>query len=417
MNYYLKYIILFTVFYIVYYSFSTFVKKSIIIEGIRNKIIYFGQTINLTNPDAYAYSNGIILAFYSQNKKGGVHGNTLNLQIYDDNYEAEKAIDNAKILIDYQNVLALIGSWGTPTTYAVYNNVIKDRNVPFIGPYTGGNLLFNNFDKNVIMIRDSYKNEMNTMLLHMKSKKKHNICIFYQNDDFGKGCLNDLIECVNDNNYHINIISKGSYQPGTTLYYDGLNEMFKTDPYNFDSQNIMNKIDAIIFICTSIQKSQLIRYFKKVNPNIYIYTTSFSGSLTKFKDGKNLNTDNIYYTDITDNVSEKNPSIYKTINTEIAEYNKLKNKKQQFIFSDKIFNGWILGKLIIQALESIEEGTINRKKLIDSFYKIKDFKIDDYIIGPFIDNVNNVGRKGIYLYGYDNKSKKYKYIKTYKSVY
>jgi len=417
MEYYIKYIIVFIILLTIYYSFREFVKKSIIVEGIRNKMIYFGQTINLKNPDAAAYSNGIILAFYIQNQKNGIRGNKIILQIYDDDYKPEKAIDNAKLLIDYQNVLALIGTWGTPTTYAIYNNVIKDRDIPLISPYTGGNLLFNNFYKHIIITRDSYRNEMNTMLQHMKSKDKKNLCIFYQNDDFGKSCFTDLTECINDNNYDINIISKGSYEPGTTLYYDGLSSMLKTEPYNFNSQHIINKIDVAIFICTSIQKPQLIRYFKTIKPDIYIYTTSFSGDLTKFKNKKKINTDNIYYTDITNNVSIAYPKAYKTINTEIEEYNKTKSKKGNFKFSEKFFNGWTVGKLIIQALESIQEGSISRKTLIDSFYIKKNFKIDDYIFGPFIDNVNNVGNKGIYLYKFSSKTKKYQYIKYYKSIY
>jgi hypothetical protein len=415
---YTKYIILFTVFYILYYIFSKFVKNSIVIEGIQNKQLYFGQTIFLENIDAFEYSNGVVLAFYSQNKKGGVHGNTLNIQIYDDNYEVEKAIDNSKLLIDYQNVLALIGIWGVDISYSIYKNVITNRNIPLIAPYTGGDLLFNNFDKRVILTRISYKNEINTMLLHMKSKGKKNLCVFHPNDKYGNGCLNNITQCIIDNNYHINLIYSGSYPHGTEFFYNGLNQMFKTEPYNFDNINhYLNKVDSLILICTGVQKNQLIRYFKTINPSIYIYTTSFSGDNVDFTH-KTLNTDNIYLIAANRDIQKKYPIIYKNINNEINEYNKdLSSRDKPFKYSQKFFNGWTVGKLIIQALESIEEGTINRKNLINSFYKKKDFQIDDYTFGPFIDNVNNIGKHQAHLYKYKSKIKKYEYLKSYKSVY
>ena len=75
----------------------------------------------------------------------------------------KKAVQNAKLLVDYQNVLALIGTWGTPTNIGILNDVIQDKTVPIISPLTGSNVLYNNFDKRIILTRDSYKNEINTI--------------------------------------------------------------------------------------------------------------------------------------------------------------------------------------------------------------------------------------------------------------
>ena len=47
--------------------------------------------------------------------------------MYDDKYEPTLSISNSKILVDYFNVLALIGSFGTPTTVAILNETIKNR--------------------------------------------------------------------------------------------------------------------------------------------------------------------------------------------------------------------------------------------------------------------------------------------------
>jgi hypothetical protein len=410
---YTKYIILFTIFYIIYYFFSRFVKKSIIIEGVKDKNIYFGQTFNFRNPDAKALSNGIMLAFYTENKKGGVHGNFINLQIYDDEYKPEKAIDNSKLLVDYQNVLALIGTWGTTIINSIYYNVIIDRDTPLIGTYTADDSMYSTFDRRLIITRDSNKNEMNTILKHITEKRKKNICVFYQGDQFGTSCLNNISECITDNNYPVNILFTGSYVSGTKFFYNEFKKMFNTLPHD-DKNHIIHKIDAVILICTTIQKPNLIKYFKRVKPDLFIYTMSASGELHNFNK-KDLNNDNIYYTDIIPNIYKKYPNACKTIHSEINKYNHTENNK--IVLSNKLFIGWTVGKLIVGALEAIPQGTISRKTLIDSFYKKKDFQIDDYTFGPFIDNINNVGQKGISLYKYSVKNKKYEYIKTYKSVY
>src|SRR3546814_6351616 len=62
--------------------------------------------------------SGILAAFAEANSKGGIAGRQLELKSYDDGYEPERAIAHTKTLITQDQVFALIGGVGTPTSSA-----------------------------------------------------------------------------------------------------------------------------------------------------------------------------------------------------------------------------------------------------------------------------------------------------------
>jgi branched-chain amino acid transport system substrate-binding protein len=417
---YIKYAIIVITIFTIYKIFSTFVKRQIIVKGVSNNTIYFGQTINLKNQLSRSYSNGFVVAFNTINKAGGVHNKYINLLVYDDDYNVKKAIQNARLLVDYQNVLGLIGSWGTPTTIGIMNNVIQDKNVPVIAPCTGTNSLYDKFDKRIILTRDSYKNEINTIVKHATSNGKMNMGVIYQNDEYGISCFSDLTDCILDNKYKLEIVASGSYERNSRFYYNGLKSLFGIEPYDFDKfkgSSRVNEIDCVLLICTSYQKNKLLEYFKFIKPEMYIYTLSLSGDLSSRLINK-VNMDNIYYTDVLPDVKTVYPKAYKEVQNEILEFNKtIQIKEDRVKFNHSLFEGWIAGKMIIEALNRLGPASINRETFIDIFYKIQNFRINDYSMGPYIYDKNNVGDKSIYLYKYNIKNKKYNILKKYKSDY
>ena len=82
---------------------------------------------------------GILAAFQEVNLAGGVHGRTLELTSLDDAYEPEAAIANTEKLIDTEQVFALIGAVGTPTSRSAVP-VATAAKVPYIAPFTGASL-------------------------------------------------------------------------------------------------------------------------------------------------------------------------------------------------------------------------------------------------------------------------------------
>jgi ABC-type branched-subunit amino acid transport system substrate-binding protein len=87
--------------------------------GVFDNRIVFGQSAAFNGPAAalgLRMREGILASFKEANAAGGVGGRRLELVPYDDGYEPEKAIANAKHLIDEDGVFALVGEVGTPTS-------------------------------------------------------------------------------------------------------------------------------------------------------------------------------------------------------------------------------------------------------------------------------------------------------------
>ncbi|MGJ7605971.1 ABC transporter substrate-binding protein [Variovorax sp. LT1R20] len=108
----------------------------------------------------------------------------------DDGYEPDRCAANTQKLIE-EDVFALFGYIGTPTSLAALPLAVKDK-IPFIAPFTGAMSLREPFHKNVFHLRASYNDETALMvkqLTHLGLKK---IAVFYQNDAYGKAGLDGV---------------------------------------------------------------------------------------------------------------------------------------------------------------------------------------------------------------------------------
>ncbi len=91
-------------------------------QGVFKNRLVFGQSAAFKGPAAalgIGMREGLLAAFNEANTAGGVSGRMLELVSYNDGYEPEKAIANTNRLIREDNVFALIGEVGTPTSKAV----------------------------------------------------------------------------------------------------------------------------------------------------------------------------------------------------------------------------------------------------------------------------------------------------------
>src|SRR5437762_12631149 len=90
--------------------------------GVFDNRILFGQSAPLEGPAAalgLGMREGILAAFHEANTVGGVKGRRLELVSRDDGYEPDRAIENTNQLMKTDQVFALIGEVGTPTSQAV----------------------------------------------------------------------------------------------------------------------------------------------------------------------------------------------------------------------------------------------------------------------------------------------------------
>jgi branched-chain amino acid transport system substrate-binding protein len=111
--------------------------------GVTPNGILVGQSAALSGPASdlgLEMRKGITAYFERVNKAGGVNGRALTLKSLDDGYEATRAAANTRTLIESDQVFALLGYVGTPTSEAA-KPIFTAAKVPFVGPFTGAELL------------------------------------------------------------------------------------------------------------------------------------------------------------------------------------------------------------------------------------------------------------------------------------
>ncbi|WP_035053277.1 ABC transporter substrate-binding protein [Andreprevotia chitinilytica] len=159
--------------------------------GITDSEILLGQSAAMSGPAAElgkGVNRGAKAYFDWINQHGGVNGRKIKLVALDDGYEPDRAEANTKTLIDNQQVFALFGYVGTPTSNAALPLVSK-ASVPFIAPFTGADSLRTPLNRAVFNVRASYRDEAEEIAESMVKMGMKTVNVFYQNDAYGKAGL------------------------------------------------------------------------------------------------------------------------------------------------------------------------------------------------------------------------------------
>lgn len=145
-----------------------------------------GQTTALTGPAAASareVTQGARLVLDAVNRRGGVHGQSIELVTLDDRYEPDAAAANARQLID-QGVLALFLTRGTPTTQAILP-LLGPARIPLIAPSTGAKIFHRPVQPWVFNVRASYQREAEKGIRHMGMFGMTRIGLLQVDDSFG----------------------------------------------------------------------------------------------------------------------------------------------------------------------------------------------------------------------------------------
>ena len=164
--------------------------------GVSDERVLFGQSAAFSGPASELGLNmrlGIQAAFEEANATGGVHGRRLELTTLDDAYEPEAAITNTKQLIEQENVFALIGAVGTPTSRSAVP-VAVEANTPYLAPFTGAAFLRGeDLHDVVINLRASYNQETEEMVARLTNDLGvSRIALLYQDDSYGRAGYNGV---------------------------------------------------------------------------------------------------------------------------------------------------------------------------------------------------------------------------------
>ena len=149
--------------------------------------ILIGQTAGFTGAVGAGVketTDGAKLYIDAVNAKGGVAGQKIELLSLDDKFDPKLAFENARKLIEEQNVVAMFLTRGTPHTEAIIP-LLDKYGVPLVGPSTGAMVLHQPIKKHVFNVRATYQREAEKAVTHLNSMGISRIGIIYADDSFG----------------------------------------------------------------------------------------------------------------------------------------------------------------------------------------------------------------------------------------
>jgi branched-chain amino acid transport system substrate-binding protein len=131
--------------------------------------------------------------FKKINAEGGINGRKINFISYDDGYSPPKAVEQARKLVESDEVLLIFNPLGTPSNSAI-QKYLNSKKVPQL--FVGSGATKWNDPKDfpwTMGWQPSYESEARVYAKFlMKEKPDGKIGVLYQNDDFGKDYVKGL---------------------------------------------------------------------------------------------------------------------------------------------------------------------------------------------------------------------------------
>jgi ABC-type branched-subunit amino acid transport system substrate-binding protein len=216
--------------------------------GATDTEIKIGQTMPYSGPaSGYGTQGKTELAYWKMiNSKGGINGRKVTLLTMDDGYSPPKTVEQTRKLIEQDEILADIGSLGTPTNSAI-QKYLNGKKVPHILVSTGAAKW--NDPKNFPWTTPFYPPYAQEAKIYgryvVKELPSAKVGVIYQNDDFGKDYLRGFKEGLGER--ADSIVKELTYEV--------------TDP-TIDSQIVALKsagVDVVLTIATPKFGAQSIR--------------------------------------------------------------------------------------------------------------------------------------------------------------
>jgi branched-chain amino acid transport system substrate-binding protein len=169
--------------------------------GVTDKEIKIGNIMPYSGPaSAYGVIGRVEAAYFRKiNDEGGINGRKIDFISYDDGYSPPKTVEQARKLVEDDQVLLIFNSLGTPTNTAI-EHYMNDAKVPQLFVATGATKWNNPKQFPWTMgWQPSYQTEAGIYAKYiLKNKPSAKIGVLYQNDDYGKDYLKGLTDGLGD---------------------------------------------------------------------------------------------------------------------------------------------------------------------------------------------------------------------------
>lgn len=319
-------------------------------DGVSADKIVFGQATALEGP-ASALGQGMKLgleaAFTEVNKAGGVKGRKLELKSVDDGYEPTKSIEAVKKLLEADKVFAIAGTVGTPTAAAT-QPIATAAGAPFIGAFTGAEVLREPYKPLVMNVRASYFQETEAMVEHLtKDLGASKIAIMYQDDAFGQAGLAGVRKALDKR--QMQLAGEGTFERNTVAVKTALLAIRKAEP------------QAVIMISPYKPAAEFIKLARQIKFDSTFVNISFVGSDALAKELGPAGAGVV----VTQVVPFPRDAAIPVVGRYQASLKASASDAQPSFVS---LEGYLVGRMIVAALEKIN-GDLTRQALVEAVQK------------------------------------------------
>jgi ABC-type branched-subunit amino acid transport system substrate-binding protein len=169
--------------------------------GVTDTEIKIGNIMPYSGPaSAWSVVGRTEAAYFRKiNAEGGINGRKINFISYDDAYSPPKAVEQARKLVESDEVLLIFGPLGTPSNTAI-QRYMNAKKVPQLFVQTGATKWNDphNFPW-TIGWQPNYQNEARIYAKYiLRERPNARIAVLYQNDDYGKDYLKGLKDGLGD---------------------------------------------------------------------------------------------------------------------------------------------------------------------------------------------------------------------------
>jgi len=182
--------------------------------GATDTEIKIGNIMPYSGPaSAYGVIGRTEAAYFKKiNDEGGINGRKINFISYDDGYSPPKTVEQARKLVESDEVLLIFNSLGTPPNSAIHK-YMNSKKVPQLFVATGATKW--NDPKDFPWTMGWQPNYQSETQIYAKYILKHTpnakIAVLYQNDDYGKDYLKGLKDGLGDKAASM-IVAEESYE-------------------------------------------------------------------------------------------------------------------------------------------------------------------------------------------------------------
>ncbi len=169
--------------------------------GASDTEIVIGNIMPYSGPaSAYGVQGKTEAAYFKMiNNAGGINGRKIKFISYDDSYSPPKTVEQARKLVESDEVLFIFNALGTPPNSAIHK-YMNAKKVPQLFVATGATKWNDPKDFPwTIGWQPGYQSEARIYAKYiLKEKPNAKIAVLYQNDDYGKDYLKGLKDGLGD---------------------------------------------------------------------------------------------------------------------------------------------------------------------------------------------------------------------------